>query len=119
MTEEELRKEAEEYDLVIRFKSNKPKYEIRSYIINHILDEFDNLQMWDFKRSGEFAEPREKRIEELETRCAELFLQNNEFAEQLTKAKEILKMIVNYYPCYNKTITEQAEQFLKENGGKK
>ena len=34
--------------------------------------------------------------------------------KQLTKAKEILKMIVNYYPCYNKTITEQAEQFLKE-----
>lgn len=34
--------------------------------------------------------------------------------EQLTKAKEILKMIVNYYPCYNKTITEQAEQFLRE-----
>lgn len=34
--------------------------------------------------------------------------------QQLTKAKEILKMIVDYYPCYNKTITEQAEQFLKE-----
>ena len=33
--------------------------------------------------------------------------------DQLTKAKEILKMIVDYYPCYNKTITEQAEQFLK------
>lgn len=60
MTKEELKQEAEEYDLVIRFKSNKPKYEIRGYIINHILDEFDNLQMWDFKRSSEFAEPREK-----------------------------------------------------------
>lgn len=66
MTEEELEKEAEEYDFVIRFKSNKPKYEIRSYIINHILDEFDNLQMWDFKRSSEFAEPREKWIAHLE-----------------------------------------------------
>ena len=66
MNKEELKQEAEEYDLIIRFKSNKPRYEIRDYIINHTLDEFDNLQMWDFKRSSEFAEPREKRIAELE-----------------------------------------------------
>jgi len=69
---EELEQEAEEYDLVIRFKSNKPKYEIRDYIIKHTLNEFDNLQMWDFKRSGEFAEPREKRIVELEETIANL-----------------------------------------------
>lgn len=37
-----------------------------------------------------------------------------DLSKQLAKAKEILKMIVDYYPCYNKTITEQAEQFLKE-----
>lgn len=71
MAKEELEK-TEEYDFVIRFKSNKPKYEIRSYIINHILDEFDNLQMWDFKRSSEFAEPREKRIADLETQIKQM-----------------------------------------------
>lgn len=70
MTKEELEKEAEEYDLVIRFKSNKPKYEIRDYIINHTLNEFDDLQMWDFKRSSEFAEPREKRVAKLEEKIS-------------------------------------------------
>lgn len=44
----------------------------------------------------------------------EMLVYMNKQRDQLTKAKEILKMIVDYYPCYNKTITEQAEQFLKE-----
>lgn len=49
----------------------------------------------------------------MEKRIAELETENVDQKDQLTKAKEILKMIVDYYPCYNKTITEQAEQFLK------
>ncbi|MBR6135570.1 MAG: hypothetical protein IKQ22_03700 [Clostridia bacterium] len=57
-----------------------------------------------------------KRIEELETRCTELFLQNNEFAEHLTKAKELIKQLMHasrdciawYCLC------DKAAQFLKE-----
>lgn len=70
-----------------------------------------------------------KKVAELEKENAELKLKlealdgqtpwkdikdKSEVIGQLTKAKEILKTIVDYYPCYNKTIIEQAEQFLKE-----
>lgn len=54
---------------------------------------------------GDFGELQDKLEEEQR--------KNNELSDNLAKAKEILKMIVNYYPCYNKTIAEQAEQFLK------
>ena len=39
-----------EYELTIVFKSETPFYEIRSFIVNDLLDNFNNLQMWDFKR---------------------------------------------------------------------
>lgn len=69
-------------------------------------------------------EKMKERVEELETRCNELFLQNNEFAEHLTKAKEIIKILLQYdrgqffdnriiYEKYMRTRGD-AEQFLKE-----
>lgn len=94
MTKEELKKESEEYNLIIRFKSNKPKYEIRDYIMNHTLNDFDNLQMWDFKRSGEYVESREKRIEELERqKWNDIFLEDcavydKKIAEEYTTLEE-------------------------------
>lgn len=42
-----------EFDLIIRFKSDEDSITLQSYIIDHLLEDklFDNLQMWDFKRS--------------------------------------------------------------------
>ena len=76
------------------------------------------------KAMVDIAEPREKRIAELETRCNELFLQTM----QLTKAKEIIKKFsefvnneVEYDPEHPQEHTdlwnelcEEAEQFLNE-----
>lgn len=68
-------------------------------------------------------EKMKERIEELETRCTELFLQNNEFAEHLTKAKEIIKELARVayadftdgdYSNELSKVLEQAEQFIKE-----
>lgn len=72
--------------------------------------------------AGCLEEKMKERIEELETRCNELFLQNNEFAEQLTKAKEIIKdlyFIIQYRIEYKDNIPlndsmSRAEQFIKE-----
>lgn len=53
----------------------------------------------------------------LETRCAELFLQNNEFAERFEKSIEIIKGLLpccRNYPQENAKKVEQAKQFLKE-----
>ena len=62
-----------------------------------------------------FAEPREKRIEELETRCSELFLQNNEFAERFAKSIEIIKEFLNAKSIEETCVAESiAEQFLQE-----
>ena len=75
---------------------------------------------WDFFQDGvEFGERQsEKKIEELETRCTELFLQNNEFAEQLTKATELIEDMYDQIPSshsdYYKDVMERARQFLKE-----
>ena len=71
MTKEELKQEAEESaDKWIK------------WAIDH-----KSLTYWNSFVEGYLAsaEPREKRIEELETRCTELFLQNNQFAEQIEK----------------------------------
>lgn len=65
-------------------------------------------------------EKMKERIEELETRCTELFLQNNEFAERFEKSKEIIKGLLSCcrnYPQENAEKMEQAEQFLKLIGG--
>ena len=62
-------------------------------------------------------EKMKERIEELETRCNELFLQNNEFAEQFEKSKEIIKGLLSCcrnYPQENAEKMKQAKQFLKE-----
>lgn len=40
----------EEYELTIVFKSETPFYEIGSFIINNLLDKFENLQAWNLKR---------------------------------------------------------------------
>lgn len=40
----------DEYELIIVFKSETPFYEIRSLIVDDLLDNFNNLQMWDFQR---------------------------------------------------------------------
>lgn len=59
---------------------------------------------------------KDKQIEELETRCTELFLQNNEFAERFEKSIEIIKGLLpccRNYPQENAKKVEQAEQFLK------
>ena len=65
--------------------------------------------------AGCLEEKMKERIEELETRCTELFLQNNEFAEHLTKATEIIKGLLSCcrnYPQENAEKVKQAEQFL-------
>ena len=62
-------------------------------------------------------EKMKERIEELETRCNELFLQNNEFAERFEKSIEIIKGLLSCcrnYPQENAEKMEQAEQFIKE-----
>lgn len=63
-----------------------------------------------------------KRIEGLEARCTELFLQNNELAERFEKSIEIIKSLLSCcrnYPQENTEKVKQAKQFLKENGGEK
>lgn len=53
----------------------------------------------------------------LETRCNELFLQNNEFAERFEKSIEIIKSLLpccRNYPQENAEKMEQAEQFLND-----
>lgn len=40
-----------EYELTIVFKSETHFYEIRSFLIDNLLDKFENLQMWNLKRS--------------------------------------------------------------------
>ena len=58
-----------------------------------------------------------ERIEELETRCTGLFLQNNEFAERFEKSIEIIKGLLpccRNYPQENAEKMKQAEQFLRE-----
>ena len=60
---------------------------------------------------------KDKQIEELETRCTELFLQNNEFAERFEKSIEIIKGLLpccRNYPQENAEKVEQARQFIKE-----
>lgn len=106
MTEEELEKEAGEYA--------KPFYNMTRY---DYVAERTHVKEAYYKG----AEPREKRIEELETRCTELFLQNNEFAEQLTKAKKIIRTFLNMPMPNNEEVfadvgmfLTKAEQFLKE-----
>ena len=123
MTKEELEKEAEEYAL--------NTYEMCSY---------SDLPYASDRRAREqayiaAAEPREKRIEELEKENTELKKKNldtqdavtmqmytnranKEIADkQLTKAKEIIKLLLwdlrnrSYEPVKD---VEQAEQFLKE-----
>lgn len=62
-------------------------------------------------------EKMKERIEELETRCTELFLQNNEFAERFEKSTEIIKGLLSCcrnYPQENAEKMEQAEQFIRE-----
>ena len=62
-------------------------------------------------------EKMKERIEELETRCNELFLQNNEFAERFAKSTEIIKGLLSCcrnYPQENAEKMKQAEQFIKE-----
>lgn len=62
-------------------------------------------------------EKMKERIEELETRCTELFLQNNEFAERFEKSIEIIKVLLSCcrnYPQENAEKVEQARQFIKE-----
>lgn len=123
MTREELEKEAEEYAL--------NTYEMCSY---------SDLPYASDRRAREqayiaAAEPREKRIKELEKENTELKKKNldtqdavtmqmytnranKEIADkQLTKAKEIIKLLLwdlrnrSYEPVKD---VEQAEQFLKE-----
>lgn len=62
-------------------------------------------------------EKMKERIEELETRCTELFLQNNEFAERFEKSIAIIKELLSCcrnYPQENAEKVEQARQFIKE-----
>lgn len=95
MTKEELEREAR-INLKRRFGEFFPQLTI-SYVMG--------------------AEPREKRIAELETRCTELFLQNNGFAERFEKSIEIIKGLLSCcrnYPQENAEKMKQAEQFIKE-----
>lgn len=101
MTKEEIEKEAEE-----KFKVNNEDKDREHY--------YDRMWFKTGYLAG--AEPREKRIEELEARCTELFLQNNELAERLAKAKEIIKQLM-YTPreCIAwYCLCDKAKQFLKE-----
>lgn len=118
MTKEELKQEAKEY---------ADKYSK------------SNFDIWDTARFAYYqsAEPREKRIAELEKENAELksfkqdcikltednvvmARQRAETARQLTKAKEIIrayKNICNYAPFLDEKemeLKDKAEQFLSE-----
>lgn len=46
----ECSEKMEEYELTIVFKSESPFYEIRGFLINNLLDKFENLQVWNLKR---------------------------------------------------------------------
>ncbi len=64
-----------------------------------------------------YVDKQQKRIEELETRCTELFLQNNEFAERFEKSIKIIKGLLSCcrnYPQENAEKMKHAEQFIKE-----
>ena len=67
------------------------------------------------------AEPREKRIVELEKENAKFrYLANEKCAEQLTKAKEIIKNLIDNLTAIDGeqirelSVVKEAEQFLKE-----
>lgn len=97
----------------------KQYYESDPSLFDGGLDENDLAKIQQIFYDGYLAgaEPREKRIEELETRCTELFLQNNEFAERFEKSIVIIKGLLSCcrnYPQGNAEKMEQAEQFIKE-----
>ena len=97
MTEEEQEKEAEQYAV-----ENWEHYEEGQTDYKALKQAYLDS-----------AEPREKRIAELETRCNELFLQTM----QLTKAKELLKQWLQTSKasgCDNINIVTDTEQFLSE-----
>lgn len=106
MKDEELLKEAEKN--ILNLKNNSIKISGKPFQINE----------GDYRQGYlDGAEPREKKIEELETRCTEVFLQNNEFAERFEKSIEIIKGLLSCcrnYPQENAEKIEQAKQFLKE-----
>ena len=126
MNKEELEKEAE--DKGVEY-ADKQKRTISVHV--------DSGYAWDqieeaYERGAlDFAEPREKRIEELKKENAELKNRNQELLEScegatmmyehLTKAKEIIKNLLSAYTTYadsfddrdNQIVTE-AEQFLSE-----
>lgn len=113
MIKEELKKEAEKN--ISNLKNSAIKISGKSFQIT----EGDYIQGY-----LDGAEPREKRIEELETRCTELFLQNNEFAERFEKSIEIIKELVRVeyadftngdYSNELSKVLKQAGQFIKEN----
>lgn len=126
MTKKELEKEAEEY---VRNKADKGNFDLEQFGKAY----FSESSMKQAYLAG--AKPREKRIEELEKENAELkkfrqdcvkltednvvmARQRAETSKQLTKAKELLRMVIDSYNHKERFSFEKdlikVEQFVKE-----
>jgi len=130
MTKEELKQEAEGYvcernPLVTKkwFIDAFKKYD-KGEKVKYLKD----CEIAEYKAYLASAEPREKRIAELEKENAELRKEWQEQVQkatdegyartlqtiQLTKAKEIIHKVCYEYGIYDKDLMEEAKQFLKE-----
>ena len=124
MTEEELKQEAEEW-----VEKNFCPHCFHKDIAD--CEGFDLCGVSKIYLAS--AEPREKRIAELEQENAELkekykllgdialIAKNVELENNITKAKEIIKKLISAYTSYadsfddrDNKIVEEAEQFLKD-----
>lgn len=94
-----------DYELIIRFSSDTPFYEIRSYMIDSLLNEFQNLNMWDLKRV------QESLIEKQKNRIATLEKENAELKEKFLKVKtdDIRKSKLDSFKTF-----EEKNEYLRQ-----
>lgn len=117
----------DEYELIIVFKSETPFYKIRSFIVDDLLDNFNNLQMWDFKRKKDGIISKLKKENAMlkenlkPENCLKLLTKEGYVkftSDSFTKAKEIIKDFllmakVEHLENSYETVDE-AKQFLSE-----
>lgn len=96
-----------EFDLIVRFKSDENSITLRNYIIDHLFEDklFDNLQMWDFKRSEVLSIVNlQKENAELKIFCKKLIKTNNELRNSLRKYEIVPD--IDYLPNGNEEYKE-------------
>lgn len=92
-----------EFDLIVRFKSDEDSITLRNYIIDHLFEDklFDNLQMWDFRRSEVLS-------------ILNLRKENTELKAKIKQIIERERVVPEHYLCEmiekNKKLKAQIEK---------